>query len=103
FAEVTRLLDAPYLNSFGSTETGVPPASGNVVPVGEVPRRLSKRQNALCEVRLVDETDRDVPPGTPGELAFRGPTLFSGYWKAPEAKVKHFGGGWLHMGDMFVR
>ncbi|MEK7713890.1 MAG: hypothetical protein AAB387_00375 [candidate division NC10 bacterium] len=36
-----------------------------------------------CEVRLVDETDRDVPLGTPGELAFRGLTLFSGYWNAP--------------------
>lgn len=102
-AEVTSLLDAPYLNSFGSTETGVPPASGNVVPVGEVPRRLSKQQNALCEIRLVDETDHDVPLGTPGELAFRGPTLFSGYWNAPEANVKDFRGGWFHMGDMFVR
>jgi hypothetical protein len=26
-AELTRLVDAPYLNSFGSTETGLPPAS----------------------------------------------------------------------------
>ncbi len=102
-AEVTRLLGAPYLNSFGSTETGVPPASGNVIPVGEVPARLSKRQNAFCEIRLVDEADHDVPPGTPGELAFRGPTLFSGYWNAPETNAKDFRGGWFHMGDMFVQ
>lgn len=102
-AEVTGLLGAPYLNSFGSTETGVPPASGNVIPVGEVPKRLSKQQNALCEIRLVDHEDHDVPPGTPGELAFRGPTLFSGYWNAPEANAKDFRGGWFHMGDMFVR
>lgn len=102
-AEVTTLLGAPYLNSFGSTETGIPPASGNVIPVGEVPARLSKRQNLFCEIRLVDEQDREVPPGAPGELAFRGPTLFSGYWNAPEANASDFRGGWFHMGDMFVR
>jgi len=102
-AEVTTLLGAPYLNSFGSTETGVPPASGNVIPVGEVPARLSKRQNAFCEIRLVDAEDREVPPGTPGELAFRGPTCFSGYWNAPEVNAKEFRGGWFHMGDMFVQ
>jgi acyl-CoA synthetase (AMP-forming)/AMP-acid ligase II len=101
--EVTELLGAPFLNSFGSTETGVPPASGNTIPVGEVPTRLSKRQNAFCEVRLVDEQDREVPDGTPGELAFRGPTLFSGYWNAPETNARDFRGGWFHMGDMFLR
>jgi acyl-CoA synthetase (AMP-forming)/AMP-acid ligase II len=102
-AEITTLLGAPYLNSFGSTETGAPPASGNVIPVGRVPSRLSKRQNAFCEIRLVDEEDRDVPIGTPGELAFRGPTCFSGYWNAPETNARDFRGGWFHMGDMFVR
>jgi acyl-CoA synthetase (AMP-forming)/AMP-acid ligase II len=102
-AEITTLLGAPFLNSFGSTETGVPPASGNVIAVGEVPTRLSKRQNAFCEVRLVDEEDREVPPGTPGELTFRGTTVFSGYWNAPETNARDFRGGWFHMGDMFVR
>ena len=102
-AEVTALLGAPYLNSFGSTETGIPPASGNVIAVGEVPARLSKRQNAFCEIRLVDGEDREVRVGAPGELAFRGPTLFSGYWNAPETNARDFRGGWFHMGDMFVR
>jgi fatty-acyl-CoA synthase len=102
-AEITALLGAPYLNSFGSTETGVPPASGNTIAVGEVPKRLSKRQNAFCEIRLVDLEDREVPVGTPGELAFRGITCFSGYWNAPEPNARDFRGGWFHMGDMFVR
>jgi fatty-acyl-CoA synthase len=102
-AEVTTLLGAPFLNSFGSTETGAPPASASVIPIGEVPRRLSKRQNTFCEIRLVDAEDRDVPPGTPGELAFRGPTCFSGYWNAPETNARDFRGGWFHMGDMFIR
>jgi fatty-acyl-CoA synthase len=102
-AEVTRLLGAPYGNTFGSTETGLPPASIGRLPVGQVPRSLSKTQSPYCEIRLVDGDDRDVPDGTPGELAMRGPTLFSGYWKAEATNAKDFRGGWFHMGDMFCR
>ncbi|MBT6506282.1 MAG: AMP-binding protein, partial [Marinovum sp.] len=32
-AEVTSLLNAPYLNTFGATETGLAPASGGVIEV----------------------------------------------------------------------
>jgi len=68
-----------------------------------VPTRLSKVQNSYCRFRLVDPEDQDVPDGTPGELAFRGPTLFSGYWNAAETNVQDFRGGWFHLGDMFLR
>jgi fatty-acyl-CoA synthase len=102
-AEVTRILGAPYMNTFGSTETGIPPLSAHRLAPGKVPERLSKRPNSLCTFRLVDADDRDVPDGTPGELAFRGPTCFSGYWNAPEANALDFRGGWFHLGDLFVR
>jgi fatty-acyl-CoA synthase len=102
-AEVTTLLGAPYVNSFGATETGNPPASAGLIPVGVAPARLAKTQSRFCEVRLVDADDRDVPDGAPGELVMRGPTLFSGYWQAPEANARDFRGGWFHMGDVFVR
>lgn len=102
-AEVTALLDAPFVNSFGSTETGLPPATGALIPVGTAPARLSKRQSAFCEIRLVDADDRDVPEGAPGELAIRAPTLFSGYWNAHAANAHDFRNGWFHMGDVFRR
>ncbi len=102
-AEATALLNAPYCNTFGATETGAPPASSNLIPVGVAPERLSKRQTIGCEIKLVDENDREVPDGEPGELAIRGPTLFSGYWRAPETNAEDFRGGWFHMGDVFVR
>ena len=35
--EITELLNAPYLNTFGSTETGIPPATANFVPIGAAP------------------------------------------------------------------
>jgi acyl-CoA synthetase (AMP-forming)/AMP-acid ligase II len=100
-AELTSLVGAPYINSFGSTETGSPPASAGLIPVGVPPTSLSKTQNSFCDIRLVDPDDNEVPDGEPGELAFRGPTLFSGYWRVPEERDFH--DGWFHMGDVFRR
>ena len=102
-AELTGLLNAPYPNTFGSTETGSPPCSGSCLPPGVVPERLSKHLSPLCEFRLVDADDNDVPDETPGEAAVRGPTLFSGYWRADETNARDFRNGWFHMGDLLVR
>ena len=102
-ADITQLLQAPYINSFGSTETGLPPASTNLIPVGHVPTRLSKQQSSFCEIKLVDPDDNEVTMGEPGELAIRGPTLFSGYWQADDTNARDFRGGWFHMGDVFRR
>ena len=102
-ARLTTLLNAPYVNTFGATETGSPPGAASHIPVGQVPERLSKVQSPYCEVRLVDETGHDVPVGTPGELLMRGATLFSGYWRNEEANRKDFRDGWFHMGDILVR
>jgi fatty-acyl-CoA synthase len=102
-AELTALVGAPYLNTFGSTETGLPPASGGVLAVGETPLSLSKRESSWCLTRLTDAQDREVPAETPGEMSVRGPTLFSGYWGNEAATAKDMRGGWFHMGDVFVR
>jgi fatty-acyl-CoA synthase len=102
-AAATELLQAPYLNSFGSTETGLPPATRALILIGQVPTQLSKQQNAFCDVKLVDSHDREVPIGMPGELAIRGGTVFSGYWQADEVNMRDFRGGWFHMGDVFRR
>lgn len=102
-AKITQFYQAPYRNSFGSTETGSAPASRGEIGIGVIPEKLSKLQNSFCSIRLVDEDDKEVPDGEPGELAFRGPSLFSGYWGNPEANAKDFRNGWFHMGDVFVR
>jgi fatty-acyl-CoA synthase len=105
-ARITRLLGAPYANTFGATETGCPPCSSSRLPIGVPPASLAKQPSPFCEIRLVDpndEGDREVPDGFPGELAMRGPTLFSGYWDADETNARDFRGGWFHMGDVFVR
>ena len=102
-AELTGLLDTPYLNSFGATETGLPPGTADLIAPGVVPQTLSKRVSAFCEVRLVDPNGDEVPVGMPGEMAVRGPTLFSGYWNADDTNARDFRNGFFHMGDLFRR
>jgi acyl-CoA synthetase (AMP-forming)/AMP-acid ligase II len=102
-AHATRFFDAPYLNTFGATETGLGPASAGVIPPGKVPDRIPKTQNSMYDVRLVDADDNEVPDGTPGEVSIRGAALFSGYWNNDEANARDFRGGRFHMGDVLRR
>jgi fatty-acyl-CoA synthase len=102
-ARITTLLQAPFLNSFGATETGAPPASRAMIPIGITPATLPKEQSSHCIVRLVDADGKEVPDGMPGEMAVRGPTLFSGYWGSPKETEEDFRDGWFHMGDVFIR
>jgi fatty-acyl-CoA synthase len=65
-AAVTRRLQAPYANTFGATETGNPPCSTNVVPIGVAPPRLAKECSPYCEVRLCDASRPERwRPGSP--------------------------------------
>ncbi|CAN5440647.1 long-chain fatty acid--CoA ligase [soil metagenome] len=102
-AELTRLLGVPYTNTFGSTETGMAPASAGELAIGVPPLDLAKAQSALCEVRICREDGSEAATGEIGELAMRGPTLFSGYWAAPAATLEAFHDGWYRSGDMFRR
>ena len=100
--EVSRLLQAPYWNTFGSTETGMLPAAGTRFAIGAEPASLAKTHNSQYLWRLVGPDNLDVARGEPGEMAVRGPTVFSGYWNMDGVNAREFRGGWFHMGDMFV-
>ena len=58
------------------------------------------RVGPLCRVRLVDEFDREVPTGTPGEILARGFVVFQGYYGQPQETEHTFRGGWHHTGDV---
>ncbi len=55
------------------------------------------------ELRIVDDADRDVEPGQPGELCVRAPNVMLGYWNRPEETAAALRGGWFHTGDLARR
>jgi fatty-acyl-CoA synthase len=45
----------------------------------------------------------DVRLADGGELQVRGPNVFAGYWRNPQASADAFDGGWLRTGDIAER
>ncbi|MBI3858334.1 MAG: AMP-binding protein [Planctomycetes bacterium] len=85
------------LERYGMTEIGMAlsnPYRGERRP-GSVGRPLPG-----MEIRIVAEDGRDAPPGVPGEILVRGPSLFREYWKLPDATRDSFRGGYFLTGDV---
>ena len=94
---------AVLLTDFGMTEgagmiTTTPPA-------GPETDRLDRNGVPLpgIEIRVTDPDDpaRVLPPGTPGEIRFRGVNAFREYYKDPEqTALTVLDGGWVRTGDL---
>ncbi|HEY7496602.1 MAG TPA: AMP-binding protein [Candidatus Tectomicrobia bacterium] len=96
---ITRLhhnTSAQFWTGFGQTET-----TGFVTlqRVADHPGSAGKAA-PLCRVKLVDDDDREVPVGTPGEIVVRGPVVFQGYFSQPDVTAYTCRGGWHHTGDI---
>ncbi len=55
---------------------------------------------AACEVRILDDDDREVRTGEAGEICVRAPHVMAEYWKRPETTSETLKNGWLHTGDI---
>jgi acyl-CoA synthetase len=108
--------DIPILNFFGSNE-GTALVSDAVDIPDPAERALSfprlgvpgftwsNRVADMIETRLIDPGTRQVvtEPDVPGELAIRGATVFSGYWKRPSLTEESFDDeGFFLTGDLFA-
>jgi len=94
-----------FAQGFGMTETS---AVLTVLTREDHRRAMAGRPELLLsagralpgtEVRIVDENDEPLPPGTVGEIAGRGGQIMQGYWNLPDATAEALRGGWLHTGD----
>lgn len=55
---------------------------------------------ACCEVRIVDDSGKELSPGQEGEVLVRGLNVFSGYLNQPSLTQKAFANGWFKTGDL---
>jgi len=91
---------AEVIDCYGATETSVAlvrrPIDGAGAGLG--------RNATGARVRVVDEAGAPVADGTLGQIAKRGPDVFSGYWQRPELTTRLLAGdGFIRTGDIGVR
>lgn len=55
---------------------------------------------SVCDVRILDDNDREVATGEAGEICVRAPHVMAEYWKRPEQTAETLKSGWLHTGDI---
>lgn len=93
-----------FAQAYGMTELApvatVNPAASHRVENHALGKLRSAGRASYCtEVRIVDEQGREVPRGTVGEVAVRGPNVMLGYWNKPEQTAQAVRDGWMHTGD----
>ena len=86
------------VEGYGLTETS-PTTHGNCAGAVSKPGTVGPPIPGV-EARLVDDEDRDVLPGTPGEIICRGENITIGYWRSPTATAEALRNGWFHTGDI---
>jgi acyl-CoA synthetase (AMP-forming)/AMP-acid ligase II len=94
-----RLFGIGIIETMGLTETAAPSFSN---PLDPAARKLGSVGRASgCEARVIDAALAEVPDGSTGELAIRGPNVMLGYYKNEEATRASFTpDGWLRTGDL---
>ena len=54
----------------------------------------------IVRLRILDEAGNEVPNGTVGEIALRGPTVSPGYWNRPDLTRQRQRDGWHRTNDL---
>lgn len=93
---------AVQVSSFGSTEACSFLAVGSVRDDLESRMTTGGRPLPGMECRVVNPANgEDLPPETEGELIYRGPNCFDGYFRDPELTARVIDAdGWFHSGDL---
>jgi acyl-CoA synthetase (AMP-forming)/AMP-acid ligase II len=90
-----------FADAYGLTET----VSGDTfLDRNSIVSKLGSvgRPCLYLELDVWDEGGRSAAPGEKGEVVLRGPKVFKGYWRDPDATAAAFAGGWFHTGDIGV-
>jgi long-chain acyl-CoA synthetase len=97
-----------FAQGYGQTESG-PQIATLPKEAHQVLDKPSEEQKVLAScgqpslgvhVRVVDENNQDVPPGTVGEIIAQSDSVMTEYWKKPKETLETIVDGWLHTGDL---
>jgi long-chain acyl-CoA synthetase len=94
---VKRVPNVGIREGYGCTESGavISANAPDDVRMGSVGKPIPG-----CEVRILDDDDKEVERGQLGEICCRSKGVMLGYWNAPEATAQTLRDGWLHTGDI---
>jgi long-chain acyl-CoA synthetase len=103
--EVMRAFEEKFgvqiLEGYGLSETS-PVASFNMPDRPRKPGSIGYPVWGV-EMCVLDENDRPLADGEPGEICIRGHNVMKGYLKRPDATKEALRSGWFHSGDIGVR
>ncbi|PWR18346.1 acyl-CoA synthetase [Zavarzinia compransoris] len=93
-----------FVQAYGMTELSplatICPAEFHTVEGRRRGKLRSAGRASFCtEIRIVNAEGREVPRGTVGEVAVRGPNVMKGYWNNPDLTAATVRDGWMHTGD----
>ncbi len=88
------------LEAYGMTEASHQMASNPLPPERRMPGSVGRGTGV--EIAILDEAGADLPAGSSGEVAVRGPNVIDGYENNPQANASSFTHGWFRTGDLGV-
>jgi acyl-CoA synthetase (AMP-forming)/AMP-acid ligase II len=99
----TELTFSTILTAYGLTESTGVVTMCRPEDDAQTISNSSGRAIPDVEVRIVDDDNKEVSPGEPGEIVVRGYNVMLGYYEDPEATAETIDAdGWLHTGDIGV-
>jgi acyl-CoA synthetase (AMP-forming)/AMP-acid ligase II len=94
------LFGVPVLEAYGMTEASHQMASNPLPPDRRVPGSVGRGTGV--EVAILDDAGNQLPTGSSGEVAVRGPNVIDAYENNPQANASSFTRGWFRTGDLGV-
>ncbi|OJJ41174.1 hypothetical protein ASPWEDRAFT_146499 [Aspergillus wentii DTO 134E9] len=98
FQDMEKKFNAPVLEAYAMTEASHQMTSNPLPPAKRQPGSVGTRQGV--EIKILDQSGKEVPPGSEAEICVRGENVTKGYLNNPSANKSSFTqDGFFRTGD----